>query len=603
MTFAGTAGETESIIVTITDDVLVESSETYTVDLSNITGGLATIGDAQGDGTITDNDAASITIDDVSVAEGAGTATFTVTLNNAVAGGFDVDYTTTDGTALAGSDYTAASGTLTFAGTAGETESIIVTITDDVVVESSETYTVDLSNITGGLATIGDAQGDGTITDNDAASITIDDVSVAEGAGTATFTVTLNNAVAGGFDVDYTTTDGTALAGSDYTAASGTLTFAGTAGETESIIVTITDDVVVESSETYTVDLSNITGGLATIGDAQGDGTITDNDAASITIDDVSVAEGAGTATFTVTLNNAVAGGFDVDYTTTDGTALAGSDYTAASGTLTFAGTAGETESIIVTITDDVVVESSETYTVDLSNITGGLATIGDAQGDGTITDNDAASITIDDVSVAEGAGTATFTVTLNNAVAGGFDVDYTTTDGTALAGSDYTAASGTLTFAGTAGETESIIVTITDDVVVESSETYTVDLSNITGGLATIGDAQGDGTITDNDAASITIDDVSVAEGAGTATFTVTLNNAVAGGFDVDYTTTDGTALAGSDYTAASGTLTFAGTAGETESIIVTITDDVVVESSETYTVDLSNITGGLATIGDAQG
>ena len=123
--------------------------------------------------------------------------------------------------------------------------------------------------------------------------------------------------------------------------------------------------------------------------------------------------------------------------------------------------------------------------------------------------------------------------MTLNNAVAGGFDVDYTTTDGTALAGSDYTAASGTLTFAGTAGETESIIVTITDDALVESSETYTVDLSNITGGLATIGDAQGAGTITDNDAASVTIDDVSVDEGAGTADVTVTLEAAVAGGFD----------------------------------------------------------------------
>ena len=116
----------------------------------------------------------------------------------------------------------------------------------------------------------------------------------------------------------------------------------------------------------------------------------------------------------------------------------------------------------------------------------------------------DPGSITIDDVSVGEGDGTATFTVTLNNAVASGFDVDYTTTDGTALSGSDYTTSSGTLTFAGTASETQSIIVTISDDAVLESSESYTVDLSNITGGLATIGDAQGVGTITDNDAASI---------------------------------------------------------------------------------------------------
>ena len=86
-------------------------------------------------------------------------------------------------------------------------------------------------------------------------------------------------------------------------------------------------------------------------------------------------------------------------------------------------------------------------------------------------------------------------------------------------------------------------------------------------------------GTITDNDAASVTIDDVSVDEGAGTADVTVTLEAAVASAFTVDYTTTDGTALAGSDYTAASGTLNFAGTSGEFYTISVPITDDALVE------------------------
>ena len=61
-------------------------------------------------------------------------------------------------------------------------------------------------------------------------------------------------------------------------------------------------------------------------------------------------------------------------------------------------------------------------------------------------------------------------------------------------------------------------------------------------------------------------IGDVSVTEG-GNLVFTVTLSNAVQGGVKVDYASGDGTATtADSDYTAASGTLTFSGTAGETQ-------------------------------------
>ena len=104
-------------------------------------------------------------------------------------------------------------------------------------------------------------------------------------------------------------------------------------------------------------------------------------------------------------------------------------------------------------------------------------------------------------MSVAEDAGNAVFTVTLSGDVAGGFTVDYATSDVSATAGSDYTATSGTLTFAGTDLETQIITVPITDDVLVEATETYTVTLSNVVSvGTVTISDATGLGTITDND-------------------------------------------------------------------------------------------------------
>ena len=110
-------------------------------------------------------------------------------------------------------------------------------------------------------------------------------------------------------------------------------------------------------------------------------------------------------------------------------------------------------------------------------------------------------SILIDDVVVNENDGTATFTVLLTKAVAGGFTVDYATSDGTALAGSDYTATSGTLSFAGTAGETNTIVVSLVDDALPEfSDETFNVDLSNSSNPSVTIADNKGVGTIVDDE-------------------------------------------------------------------------------------------------------
>ena len=125
--------------------------------------------------------------------------------------------------------------------------------------------------------------------------------------------------------------------------------------------------------------------------------------------------------------------------------------------------------------------------------------TIADGQGIGTITDNDSASVGIDDVTVDEADGTATFTVALTGEVQGGFSVDAATADDTATAGSDYTAATQTLNFAGTNGETQTFTVNITDDAVLEGTEQFFANLSNATDGV-TIADGQGIGTITDND-------------------------------------------------------------------------------------------------------
>lgn len=107
-------------------------------------------------------------------------------------------------------------------------------------------------------------------------------------------------------------------------------------------------------------------------------------------------------------------------------------------------------------------------------------------------------SLTIDDISVAESVGNATFTVTMSRTQSANVTVDYATSNGTATAGSDYTATSGTLTF--TSGQTSKTInVAITDDTAQENDETFNMTLSNVSAN-AVIGDSVGVCTILAND-------------------------------------------------------------------------------------------------------
>ncbi len=228
--------------------------------------------------------------------------------------------------------------------------------------------------------------------------------------------------------------------------------------------------------------------------------------ATSVTVNDVSITEGnAGTSvlTFTITRSDN-AGAFTLDYATADASATAGSDYVAANGTATFTAGGALTQTVSVTINGDTAPEGNETFQLNLSNLasTVGTASITDAQGIGTIDNDDATppSITINDVSIVEGnAGTsiATFTVTRTGGT-DAFTVDFATANGSATAGSDYVAANGTLSF-GVGVNTQTVSVTINGDTASEAAETFFVNLTNATGATI-VADAQGQGTITNDD-------------------------------------------------------------------------------------------------------
>jgi hypothetical protein len=202
------------------------------------------------------------------------------------------------------------------------------------------------------------------------------------------------------------------------------------------------------------------------------------------------------------------------------------------SGTVNFA--AGDTsQTITLQVSGDSVVESDEGFTVTMSSPSG--ATIATAAASGTIRNDDAASFSSGDVSITEGnAGikSAVFTVTLNNAVAGGTSVSYATANGTATAGSDYLATAGTLNFTGTAGETKTVSVTINGDTTVETNENFFLNLFSPTNGV-TLADSQGLGTIANDDVPSpvgVTLTNVTVSEATPFVVVAVNLSAATRG-------------------------------------------------------------------------
>lgn len=330
---------------------------------------------------------------DVAVDEDAGTATFTVTRGGDLSRTNTVDYATSDGTATAGGDYTAASGTLTFVADQA-TQTITVPLVDDAVHEDAETFLLTLSGATGLVTpTISRAVATGTISDDDpVADFSIADVSASEGDGTVEFTVTRGGDLSYGASVDFATVDGTALAGTDFTAASGTLTFA--AGETsETVSVTLLDDAAQENAEAFAVRLSDPTGAFTpTISRAEGVGTIADDDVpADFSIADATASEDAGTAIVTVTRAGDVTVAATVDFATVSGTALAGRDFTAASGTLAFA--AGETtQTVEIDLIDDTLHAADREFVVRLSDAASVFTpTISRAAATVTVTEDDAA--------------------------------------------------------------------------------------------------------------------------------------------------------------------------------------------------------------------
>lgn len=549
-----------------------------------------------------------------SVNENGATATITVQRVGGSAGSVSVSYATSNGTATAGQDYTAAAGTLTFAnGVTSQT--FTIPITNDATFEGNETVALTLSSPTGGATLGSPTTATLTIVDDDAAPqpgqfrFSATSYSLGEAGGAAVITVQRVNGSDGAVSVAYATSNGTATAGSDYTTASGILSFA--AGEvSKTFSVVILNDTSVEGNETVQLTLSNATGGATLGSPSTATLIINDDDVAQpgqlrFSATSYSIGEAGGSVVITVQRVNGSDGAVSVAYATSNGTATAGSDYTATSGVLSF--TAGETsKTFSVPVLNDTAVEGNETVQLTLSNATGGATLATPATATLTINDDDVAQpgqfrFSLASYTIGEAGGSAVITVQRINGSDGAVAVAYATSDGTATAGADFTATSGVLNFA--AGETsKTFSVAILNDTSVEGNETVQLTLSNTTGGATLGSPSAATLTITDDDVAQpgqlrFSATSYTIGESGGSVVITVQRVNGSDGAVSIAYATSNGTATAGSDYTAASGVLNFA--AGETsKTFSVAVLNDPTVEGNETVQLTLSNATGG-ATLG----
>lgn len=568
------AGKTSAFFeVPVIGDFLVEKDETL---FASASAGKLKMLRAKATGTIKDDDTTA-SLADLSVVEGnSGPTPVTVTLSlgKAIATPLSFSYSTTAGTATADSDFTAASGTVTVP--KGATSiAIPLVVLGDTTKEADETFTLQIASSAGAAISKNTA----TITIlNDDLTVSVSDASVIEsdfGHPKADFVLTLEKASAAPITVTYATQNGTAESLNDYDTTTGSVIFA--PGETsKTVSVGVSGDKREEADETFQLLASSTQVGVA----RQGTATVQDDDASLVVTPSVQVTEGQAVPAISVGLSRALSIPVKVNYATADSNATAGSDYTAANGTLSFA-PGGVAQTLSLQSLDDTAGEGSELFVVNFNS----LELEESATTQVTVLDNDAA-ITATAVKAIEGdtqSRNLTFNVTLSNAYSQRVSVAYTTIDGTAKAGVDYQTTTGILVFE--PGDTNrSVDVPIIPDSTPESDETLGLQLtsSDLPAPSAPLV-----GTIQDDDFA-LTVENVSTPEGNSgitNATFTVKLSKAVSFPVDVNFAVSEGTAKFSTDFDQKNVTLNFA--AGDTQKTVdVSVFGDTVDEPDETYTI-----------------
>jgi gliding motility-associated-like protein len=623
-----------AISVIVTDDRIIETTETVDVTL---TGGTSTsftfTSNANAVVTITDNDntPANTELSIVKTADAAEPGTngaFLISLPTGVLVAEDVTVNYTVAGTASGGDYVLLSGTAIIQ--AGQPSvSVPVTVKDDQVIEVTETV---IASLTGGTSTsfafTGAASATVDITDNESSTPANMILTVTKGADGAepgtngNFVISLPTGITSSEEilVNYTIS-GTASAGDDYTPLSGWVSIP--AGQNSAgVTVDVLDDQILENTETVVMTLTTGSSSSFTYtagGDATVNITNEDNTPANMGLRVIKVRDGAepGTGgTFSILLPNGITSSEDIEVTyTIAGSATAGADYATLSGTATIL--AGQNSvDVAVNVLDDLIIEPVETVVLTL---TGGSSTSFTFTGTGNatvnITDDEGtpANLVLNVANSGDAAEPGTngnFTISLPGGITSSEDVTVNyTIGGTATGGTDYSALNGSVIIP--AGQNSvNVLVTVTDDQLIEGDETI---ILTITGGTATGltftpgANASATMNLVDDDNSNLNLvvnaSTPDAAEPATAGAFTISLESGKIPVEDITVTyTIAGTAIAGTDYSTLTGTVVIP--AGRTSvNVPVSVQDDDLIEPAETVILTLAGGTssGITYTVGTA--
>ena len=543
------------------------------------------------------------------VAEGDGTISLPVTLTQPVAKEVAVQWATADGSAVAGQDYVSGNGTLRFA--AGATAATVtVDLLDDAVAEPTEVFSVSLSHPENAVLLVVHAFG--RITDDDPPDVTIAarTASVVEGDD-AVFVLTRGGDVGAALDA----TVGVRSYAPAAPELPGTARFRA-GSRTAEVKVPTTDDGTVDTEERVIRATVTEGDGYAVGDPGSASIAVTDNDAVRRLRLDRAIAPTFGAAGnevhFGYTVRNLGNLASGAPLTIVDDVAgeltcstepldpPAGDQVNRALCATNYVATAADVAAgriVSTAYATDGVTRSPAVQVVVLQQDQAVLSICNGDQHAGTFCDPT--------WEVAEDAGPVTLTVLLSHAMESEVRVPWTTVaaTATATAGEDFGAGAGTLTF--DPGErTRQFVVTITDDALDESRETFHVDLG--TPHNAVLGVERGTVAITDDDPrATIVVEGPAPAqpdEDDGYVEYHLTLGVVSGRRVQVSYATADGAAadavdpwppaVAGKDYERTAGRLTFE--PGESRKTVrIPILSDALHENWEEFRFTVSDPQG----------
>jgi hypothetical protein len=292
-----------------------------------------------------------------------------------------------------------------------------------------------------------------------------------------------------------------------------------------------------------------------------------------------------------------------VKYATAPGTALAGTDYASADGTLQWTENDSTDKSIAINVMP-AAFSGKKTFSVTLSDPSSGTNIA--SPGSATVTISGSASASAGTLeladaayTVAENGGSVTISVNRSAGAVGATSVSYATRNGTANAGTDYTATKGTLQWLDGEGTAKSFVVPIIKGAPYSGERTFAVTLTDASAG-AMLGDPSNATVAITGDASppvgtvQLGATQYNVAQNVGSVPVRVTRTGGSRGAVSVSYATRGGSAVAGTNFTATSGTLTWEDGDESPKGFSVVISNAKAFSGDKSFAVFLSTPTGG---------